>query len=253
MAVGLSGCADYPNPFARAFAPQQASTADVARAAILAWNKHSAEGRPIESVCTEALRQLEIYSQMPGYDENRCNDQILAKQREELRQQAQQRARDLAVKEDQQRAERAAAQRALLEAQQRRFKQRIADIAAGIASIQTAEEAAVIYHATNGDSLALQPMLKPDGKNYVVHGLLDPSSDLQSDDLIIRAMILGPTIAYNYILIDANKVTVPSQSRIGSPLTVVGTYVGNKPYKTVLGTQRLMPVFKALFIPVAKN
>lgn len=254
VCAGMSGCANSPSnlSFSRIFEPSTASQADVNRAAALAWDKYQA-GAPIGSVCSQALKELDINSQMPGFDENRCFQQVHAKQIAEQQRQAQAQAKLEAEQRAQALAKQEAEQKAIQEAKAKAFNQRIADIRAGKAKIQTADEATAIYGASNGDSLTVQPMLHPDGKNYVIHGYLDPVGGLQSDHFVLRAMVIGMP-AYAYINVDESKISLPPQTRVGSSLVVVGTYLDNSSYETVAGTRRYMPVFNALFVqPMDQN
>lgn len=246
----LSGCANPQSnlSFARIFEPPTASEADVNRAVALAWEKYQG-GAPIGSVCTDALRQLEINSQMPGYDENRCFQQIHAKQIQEQERQAQEHARQMLAQEAQERAQLEANRKAQQEAQEHAFNQHIADIRAGKATIQTPQEAAVIYNATNGDGITAQPMIHPDGRNYVLHGYLDPAGGLQSDHFVLRDAAIGLP-AYAAISVDESKITLPPETHSGSSMVVIGSYEANQSFDTIAGSRRYMPVFNALFVQV---
>ena len=248
--LSIEGCVnpDSPLSFSRIFEPPTASEDDVRRAAALAWEKTQGDDAT-GSACTDALKQLEIKSRQPGYDENRCSSLVSAKRKQAQSDRAQERARQAAAQLAKEREQQEADRRAQQEAQVRAFNQRIADIQAGRSTIQTAKEAAVIYGAANGDGLTLQPMIRPDGKIYILQGRLDPSGGLQGDHFVLRDAAMGFP-AYATILIDERKITLPEQTRVGSSVVVVGSYEANEAFDTLAGARRYMPVFKALFVQV---
>ena len=247
----IAGCVsrDSPLSFAQIFEPQEASEDDVTRAAALAWEKSKGKGSA-RSACTEALKQLEIESRSTGYDEFRCSSIVSAKMEQAQKELARERVRQEAVRLAKEREQQETDRKAQQEAQERTFNQRIAEIRAGRSAIQTAKEAAVIYGAANGDGLTLQPMIRPDGKIYVLHGRLDPSGGLQGDHFVLRDAAIGfPT--YAAILVDERKITLPEHTRVGSSVVVVGSYEANQSFDTLAGARRYMPVFKALFVQVS--
>lgn len=244
--VCLAGCQNITTPLTDA-------QADAAAQRVNSYPQHDLDtaylSRPyLEELCQRALIQLGIF---PSVDnQKRCGDQWALRLRQ---------------KNQQQQAEIQLQQQAKEQAQQAAFNQRIAEIRAGRASIQTIQEAVAIYHASNGDSLMAQPLLHPNGHYYLIGGEIDPAGGLQSNSFIIRetatgiadmkAMALRQMLgleangapAYAYISFQ-DKNHIPNGVRVGSTVSIVGAYTGNREYTTRDGTKHIMPVFTSRFV-----
>ena len=128
-------------------------------------------------------------------------------------------------------------------------KERIALIRENKAEILTISEAATIFDAANGQSLAHSPMLQPDNRKYTFSGFIDQGEGLHPDRFLMRTSNYRDH-AYAYVEIDTRSTKMPPTARADSELFIVGNYVGNMPYTTVRKKGRVMPVFKAVFVKV---
>lgn len=194
--------------------------------------------------CTQALFDLGIFLSQDNI--GACEDkwhQILA--------QEDQQRRATTIQEQQ------ARQKALQEVQQKILNHRVAEIRAGRASIQTVQEAKVIYHAVDGYSLMTNPLFHPDNHYYIVSGTIDPSGGIRSNGFIIKANLSGFQMLgfapapdyppYAYIILK-NESDIPKNTHIGSSISVVGIYTDNRGYTAMDGTKHIMPVFTSVFI-----
>lgn len=128
-------------------------------------------------------------------------------------------------------------------------KERIALIRENKAEILTISEAAAVFDAANGQSLAHSPMLQPDNRKYTFSGFIDQGEGLHPDRFLMRTSNYRDH-AYAYVEIDNRSTKMPPTARADSELFIVGNYVGNMPYTTIRKTGRVMPVFKAVFVKV---
>lgn len=236
-AISLSGCAgldQHREAIETALSgPPRDSDQDINRMSEMAWPKHQ-EGLSINAACLESRRQLKLRSRNPSYGNGKCHMALKEKEREEYNRIAQEKA---------DRARLAQAQRRAKE-----FDERISSIRAGQSEIYTKREAAVIYGASEGQHLASRPLVRPDNKKYVISGFIDATGGLNPSRILMRSDEHGDR-RYAYIYFH-NGITLPSSAHAESQLFIVGDYIGNKPYSTILGEQRSMPVFQVDFVRV---
>lgn len=222
------------------------------RMAALAWEKYR-HGDAIGNVCADAYNELKLRTRKPSDDVETCYEHIRPKYHEAERHKsnalADERAREQAQHEAQVEANQQAKDRAQREARQFAFNQRIADIKAGRGQIQTMKEAMTIYGAISGQHIIAQPLIHPDNRNYAVEGFLDPMGGMQESRIILRVHSFG-ALHYAYVEFDSNAIRLPPNTHVGSRIAVVGTYVDNETYNTVMGTQRIMPVFNGFYVQV---
>lgn len=235
--IGLSGCANIENPREAIantlYGPARPSESDIHKMADLAWPKHQ-DGLSIDAACAAANKQLGLRSRNPSYGTAKCQMSLREKSHAES-------SRRQKETEDRKR----------LAQQQRRaeeFDRRIASIRANQSEIYTEAEARVIYDALDGQHLAERPLVKPDNKKYVVSGFIDPSGGLQSDHFLMRTTEYGAS-RYAHVYLHRGA-ELPPQAHAESRVFIVGTYIANKPYQTVIGQHKSMPIFQAEFVRV---
>lgn len=233
LVFGISGCAKYQytaTDISTIFrGPAQAPESDVIKMSDLAWERHQA-GTPIDTACSDARAQLNIKSQSEFLDTSACERRVKTKALEQT------------LKNDRL-ARQSREQRRIEE-----FDRRIASIRANQSEIRTKSEAQVIYSAPDGQNLALRPLVRPDHKKYVVSGFIDVAGGLQSNQFLMRTTEYGPP-RYAQVYL-SEGVELPPQAHAESHLFIVGTYIANQPYRTVVGKQKSMPVFRAEFVRV---
>lgn len=231
VSIFVSGCAYDASSVSTFFhGPIEATESEVQSMAELAWANRQ-NGNSPETACSEARSQLSISSQRPAWDAKRCTWRL-------------QEMRSLQAQEDAKHRMREHTQRRAKE-----FSERVAEIRAGKAEIRDEEEAAEVYQATNGRHLALSPLVQPDNRKYTFSGFLDASQGLRPDRILINTPEFGGP-RYAYIHLPPSIRDLPSETRVGSRVFIVGNYVSNRSYTTLRGESRLMPVFQAEFIKV---
>ena len=115
----------------------------------------------------------------------------------------------------------------------------------GQAEIQNLSDAALFYNATTGLSLMMNPKAQPDEKYYVTQGLLEKIED-GGDTLLAK---FGDGYA-RIVHVSASKQHQGflDNLRVGRNFNVVGRYVGNAEYMTVMGASKTVPVFEAAYL-----
>ena len=126
---------------------------------------------------------------------------------------------------------------------------RRAQLLAGTAQIQSFQDAGLVYQSDNLDSIILSPLLKPDNKIYgnKVYALF---LEAQEEKGLIRGKIIANDLPY-YVYLRTKEKTIifhRDRLRIGATISVIGRYVSNATYKTILGAERQAPVLDAMFI-----
>lgn len=113
-------------------------------------------------------------------------------------------------------------------------------------------EDAWLFHDTAKDisSIMRQPLLRPDSAIY--WGLVTIDGEEQKDVLRIRLDLpgySGPDIRYSWLRTSNKTVNfAPSMMRISGQIAILGRYINNQKYNTVIGEQRTAPVIDVLFI-----
>ena len=148
-------------------------------------------------------------------------------------------------------------------AQQQADAARVAALKAGQVKPANLKEAAIVYNAEHGGSLASAPKIKPDGAMYYMNGKIKMAgekpeffaaiSSSQDNELLANALRRSRGIGEST---DYFAVVIPDQLRkyyfdgakIEGGFDLVGRYVSNTKYKTVAGQEKLAPVFEAVYL-----
>lgn len=130
----------------------------------------------------------------------------------------------------------------------------------GTKQISTFEDAVAVYDAIEGISLASAPKIKPDGKLYYLAGIIDqPTKNSLAfiakanngvADLFKKALSGRGEGEPKYFYVRLNKSMEKKYydlAKIGLGFDIVGKYVGNTDYQTVLGQTKSMPVFDGIY------
>lgn len=114
--------------------------------------------------------------------------------------------------------------------------------------IRNFNDAMIFYSAGNGRLLMARPKIKPDSRLYGAYGAVLDRVEQGGDTLIIRA---GSPPNYAFItglLAVKQHRSVIENLRIGMPIHVIGRYVKNTEYSTVLGAAKTAVVLEAVYI-----
>ena len=119
------------------------------------------------------------------------------------------------------------------------------ELRSGRIEIQGISDAALFYRAANGLSVMGNPKVQADNKYYVIQGFLERIED-GGDALLAK---FGDNYA-RIVHVSASKqqVGLLDNLRAGRNFHVVGRYVNNVEYTTVIGASRVVPVFEAAYI-----
>lgn len=148
-------------------------------------------------------------------------------------------------------------------AQQQAQAARAATLRSGQAKPANLKEAAIVYNAEHGGSLAGTPKIKPDGGMYYLSGNIKMAGDKpeffaalsssQDNELLANALRRSRGIGEST---DYFAVVIPKQlqsyyfdkAKIEGGFDLVGRYVSNTKYKTVAGQEKSAPVFEAVYL-----
>lgn len=101
--------------------------------------------------------------------------------------------------------------------------------------------------------LMYSPLLSPDSGIYAGPVVLD----FQEADKLLRVIGLetyGTDITYAFLRINNNVVNyAPNAMRIKAEMCVIGRYVGNQRYRTILGVEKIAPVIEAIYLGAAHH
>lgn len=132
---------------------------------------------------------------------------------------------------------------------QTQIDSRRSQLLAGSIKIQSLQDAELVYQSGNLDSIILSPLLKPNNKIYgnKVYSLF---LDVQEEKNLIRGKIIANDHPYYVYLRTNAKTTIyfPDRLRIGANINVIGRYVSNATYTTLVGAKKMAPVLEVLFI-----
>lgn len=160
--------------------------------------------------------------------------------------------------------------------QQKRTDALEADLRAGKVKPINLRQAAIAFGAEDGTNLAGAPKIRPDGKMYAMHGIIEKAGNnpdfiahfsagraadisemlkRENTNEILTAVEREKGFSTNYF-----KVTIPKamqaayfdNAKIGGGFDLVGRYVENVSYKTVAGQQKSAPVFEAVYLVIWK-
>jgi hypothetical protein len=156
----------------------------------------------------------------------------------------------MALAEERRKAqEHVATQKEEIEYQNKESRKR--DLKAGRIKISSFGDAVLFYDPVQ-DLLDLmeRPLLSPDSGIYSTAVTLDGEEQRG----VLRVKVSLASIGrgdVRYAFLRTSKGTInfaPSAMRIGNDIAVVGRYVGNVKYKTVIGEERTAPMLEALYI-----
>jgi len=126
------------------------------------------------------------------------------------------------------------------------------DLKSGRVQVADYSDAVALHEATKSNDPIQRPLLKPDNKYYAFSGTLerqedDPPSLLGKLSLLY--LLTGETtMDYFLLLVDGNTQYGGAALRLRDCVKVVGQYVENTDYKTVIGEQKTMAVFRTAYI-----
>lgn len=115
-------------------------------------------------------------------------------------------------------------------------------------------QAKIAYDAGDGFAIAKAPKLRPDGQLYALSGSISAAEDgtaIFFGEVTSWSNSLIPIKEFNYI-----GVRIPKElqdhyfdnARINGRFGLVGRYIDNSSYKTVLGEKITAPVFDAIYL-----
>jgi hypothetical protein len=152
-------------------------------------------------------------------------------------------------------------------AQQQAEDDRVAALKAGQVKPASLKEAAIVYNAEHGGSLASAPKIRPDGAMYYMNGKIKMAGDRpeflaalsssQDNELLVNALRRSRGMGEST---DYFAVVIPNQlqkyyfdgAKIEGGFDLVGRYVSNTKYKTVAGQEKTAPVFEAVYFVLWK-
>jgi len=121
-------------------------------------------------------------------------------------------------------------------------KEHVDLIKSGKAPIKTLEDAKIYYDAKEDDSIVTKPPLKPDNKYYVVTGTIDGK-----EGNYYRVKYQSWNDLHYFMFCLTKNISVPNL-RVGNTITIVGKFIKTSSYKTVVGDERYMSIFEAVYI-----
>jgi hypothetical protein len=129
------------------------------------------------------------------------------------------------------------------------------DLKSGVKKPENMNDFMLLYDAENGLSLAGNPKIKPDGKFYGVMGSISIANEDDSfiaesiEDLarVLAYMPVGEKKYFKIIIPENLKENYNNTARVNGLFRAVGRYVDNETYTTVIGQQKSMPVFEAVY------
>jgi hypothetical protein len=137
------------------------------------------------------------------------------------------------------------------------LQEHIKKLKRGEEKISSVSDAVIVYSPQLLKPLIVSPLLKPDNHYYTGEVIID----FQETDNLLRAKIENfwdtrnmpklYQIAYAFLRTDKKTVNFnPESLRIGQRIKVVGRYVNNVQYKTVLGETKVSPVLQVRYMGV---
>jgi hypothetical protein len=127
-------------------------------------------------------------------------------------------------------------------------EQELVDIRAGTKKTDDYDKLGRAYGAASGSAIARAPKIRPDGKPYVVVARID-KPDPKAASFVAQFFSGDNEHIYAYVEIPKNlEERYFDSAKVNGGFVIVGTYKENREYKTVLGEQKVMPVFVAQYL-----
>lgn len=131
---------------------------------------------------------------------------------------------------------------------------RIEDIRSGKQKISNFTEALIFYFNDktikdhNMKLIMLNPLLKPD--NEIYHGRILLDYEEQEDFLRVKTIAYRAIpLKYGYLIINEKTVSFNKHPlKLEEEIVLIGRYVGNQKYKTVLDEERTAPMLEVLYL-----
>lgn len=155
-------------------------------------------------------------------------------------------------------AERKRAEEMAIQEEEQRIAKFHEDLRSGKTEPTDIDQAKIAYDAGDGYAVAKAPKLRPDGQLYALNGLISVAEDGST-------VFFGEVTNWSDSLIPIKElsyvgVRVPKElqdhyfgnARINGRFGLVGRYVDNSSYKTVLGEKRTIPVFDAVYLELER-
>jgi len=132
------------------------------------------------------------------------------------------------------------------QAQRKEKEDYIAKLKAGKKPIESLSDAIVYHDADENMMVILQPPVSPTNKYHSVYGAIET---VESEKYLIARYGSGKDTNYFAIKI-TRKTIIPNKDeiRIGKMIRIVGKHTSLRKYTTVLGAQRVMPEFEAVWV-----
>lgn len=122
----------------------------------------------------------------------------------------------------------------------------IRDLRSGRTKVANFEDALLLYDRVEDlSAIMMAPLLRPNASIYATVVVLDTEEE---NVFRVKSTTLGD-VMYAFVVI-SNKTAIlnPSKMRINSEIRVLGRYIRNVKYRTVLGDSRTAPVLEGLFL-----
>lgn len=137
------------------------------------------------------------------------------------------------------------------------LQEHIKKLKSGEEKISSVSDAVIVYSPQPLNPLIVAPLLKPDNQYYSGEVIID----FQENENLLRAKIENYwdtrnmpklyQIAYAFLRTDKKTINFnPESLRIGQHIKVVGRYINNIQYKTLLGETKVSPVLQVRYIGV---
>lgn len=120
---------------------------------------------------------------------------------------------------------------------------------AGKLKIESYDDAKLAYKPLILESIALSPLLKADGKIYATRFWL--TLEAQEGENLLRAVALDALGGKPYVFLRTAKNITTFNSdnlRIGGVLFVLGRYIGNTKYTTIMGATKSAPTLEVMYM-----
>ena len=120
---------------------------------------------------------------------------------------------------------------------------------AGKLKIESYNDAKLVYKPLILESIALSPLLKADGKIYAPQFWL--TLEAEEGTNLLRAVAIDASGKKPYVFLRTAKniTTFNSENlRIGGVLFVLGRYIGNTKYTTIMGVTKSAPTLEVMYM-----
>lgn len=120
---------------------------------------------------------------------------------------------------------------------------------AGKQKIESYDDAKLVHKPLILESIAFSPLLKADGKIYATQFWLT----LEAEDgaNLLRAVAIDDSGRKPYVFLRTTKDTLsfhPEKLRIGGVIFVLGRYIGNTKYTTIMGETKSAPTLEVMYM-----